>query len=89
MTRYIWIRSYFKDIPLAGLIRMTSRSKSENSFFGGYLNKHLNLIGFTYSFETTMESQKHTQRVSWRSLKLKMNITIRLGKITKVVINNE
>ncbi|WJX56896.1 hypothetical protein P8452_42510 [Trifolium repens] len=36
--RSMWIPAYFKDVFIAGILRTTSRSESENSFFGNYLN---------------------------------------------------
>lgn len=56
-----WIPAYFQDVPLSGLMRTTSRSESENSFFGSYLNNNLNLLSFTSSFEAAMEKQRNTQ----------------------------
>ncbi|GKD11463.1 protein FAR1-related sequence 5 [Tanacetum coccineum] len=45
--RSTWIPAYFIDSPLCGLMRTTSRSESENSFYS--------------YFETTMEKQRHVQ----------------------------
>ncbi|KAL9659039.1 hypothetical protein QQ045_018604 [Rhodiola kirilowii] len=46
--RKFWIPSYFRDISLSGLLRMTSRSESENSFFGSYLNQRMTLVAFLW-----------------------------------------
>jgi hypothetical protein len=36
--RKSWIPVYFMDIPLAGVLRITSRSKSSNSFFNRFIH---------------------------------------------------
>ena len=35
--RKYWILTFFNDIRIGGLIRTTSRSESQNTFFGGFL----------------------------------------------------
>ncbi|XP_074299421.1 protein FAR-RED IMPAIRED RESPONSE 1-like [Silene latifolia] len=35
--RASWIPAYFRDLFMGGLMRTTSRSESENSFFGGFI----------------------------------------------------
>ncbi|KAL9664426.1 hypothetical protein QQ045_019826 [Rhodiola kirilowii] len=44
--RKFWIPAYFRDIPLGGLLRTTSRSESANSFFGSFLNARMTLFAF-------------------------------------------
>ncbi|KAL9666743.1 hypothetical protein QQ045_001081 [Rhodiola kirilowii] len=56
--RKLWIPAYFCDIQLGGLLRMTSRSESENSFFGSYLNQRLTLVGFFMGFDVALENQR-------------------------------
>jgi hypothetical protein len=36
--RKSWILVYFLDIPLAGMLRTTSRSESANSFFNRFIH---------------------------------------------------
>lgn len=59
--RRMWIPAYFKDIFMAGILRTTSRSESENSFFGHFLNKKLNLVEFWMRFDSALEAQRHKE----------------------------
>ena len=59
--RSMWIPTCFKDIFLAGILRTTSRSESENSFFGYFLNTKLNLVEFWMRFDSTLEAQRHKE----------------------------
>uniref|UniRef100_A0A7N0T5Z4 SWIM-type domain-containing protein n=1 Tax=Kalanchoe fedtschenkoi TaxID=63787 RepID=A0A7N0T5Z4_KALFE len=43
---------------MGGLLRTTSRSESENSFFGCFLHPGMNLTEFFLAFESAMESQR-------------------------------
>lgn len=61
--RRSWIPSYFRKVELCGLMRTTSRSESENSFFGNFLDDRLNLMLFMDAFEAAIEKQRHTQSV--------------------------
>ncbi|GKB99767.1 FAR1-related sequence 5-like protein [Tanacetum coccineum] len=49
--REIWILAYFVDSPLFGLMRTTSRSESENSFFKSFTNPGETLVSFMMSYE--------------------------------------
>ena len=59
--RHSWIPAYFKNVPLSGLMRTTSRSESQNSAF--HCNTHYGstLVHFMISFEAAMEKQRFTQ----------------------------
>ncbi|KAL9676628.1 hypothetical protein QQ045_004844 [Rhodiola kirilowii] len=46
--REFWIPAYFRDIPLGRLLRTTSRSESQNSFFGSFLNMGIGKIPGKY-----------------------------------------
>lgn len=59
--RSCWIPAYFIDSPLCGLMRTTSRSESENSFFSHFTNQGSTLMNFMNCFETAMEKQRHIQ----------------------------
>ncbi|GKC16842.1 protein FAR1-related sequence 5, partial [Tanacetum coccineum] len=59
--RSTWIPVYFIDSPLCGLMRTTSRSESENSFFSHFTNSGSTLMNFMNCFETVMEKQMHVQ----------------------------
>ncbi|KAH6815619.1 hypothetical protein C2S51_020439 [Perilla frutescens var. frutescens] len=58
--RQYWIPAYFRDFHLSGLFRTTSPSESVNSFYSGFLNKNINLVGFLMQFESALDSQRHT-----------------------------
>lgn len=56
--RESWIPAYFMDIPLAGILRTTSRSESANSFFNHFIHRKLSFVEFWLRFETTLEWQR-------------------------------
>ena len=56
--RLNWIPAYFRHEPMSGLMRTTSRSESENHFFGQLFNPHLSLIEFLSHFDTAMDAQR-------------------------------
>ncbi|XP_074291899.1 protein FAR1-RELATED SEQUENCE 5-like [Silene latifolia] len=56
-----WIPAYFKDVSMSGLMRVTSRSESENSFFDRFLTPHLTLVEFWVCYESALEAQRHKQ----------------------------
>ncbi|GJS34676.1 FAR1-related sequence 5-like protein [Tanacetum coccineum] len=59
--RSTWIPAYFIDSSLCGLMRTTSRSECENSFFSYFTNSGSTLMNFMNCFETAMEKQRHVQ----------------------------
>lgn len=69
----MWISTYFKDTFLVGILRTTSRSESENSLFGNYLNKNLSLVEFWMRFNSAIESQRHTELLTDRITKISMD----------------
>ncbi|KAK9751032.1 hypothetical protein RND81_02G237200 [Saponaria officinalis] len=62
--RESWIPAYFRDTYLGGIMRTTSRSESENSFFGNFTNPHLSLVEFWMRYQTAMDAQR------WKNSKL-------------------
>ncbi|XP_074315805.1 uncharacterized protein LOC141652044 [Silene latifolia] len=46
---------------MSGLMRVTSRSESENSFFDRFLTPHLTLVEFWVCYESALEAQRHKQ----------------------------
>ncbi|GJS73907.1 FAR1 DNA binding domain, zinc finger, SWIM-type, MULE transposase domain containing protein [Tanacetum coccineum] len=56
-----WIPAFFVDSPLCGLMRTTSRSESENSFFSYFTCSGSTLVKFMLCYESAMERQRHTQ----------------------------
>ena len=59
--REMWIPAYFIDSPLFGLMRTTSRSESENSFFKSFTSPGATLVSFMMSYESAMERQRYRQ----------------------------
>ncbi|KAL2928585.1 Protein FAR1-RELATED SEQUENCE 5 [Bienertia sinuspersici] len=42
--RQDWIPSYYRNMPMSGVIRTTSRLESENNFFGHFTTPHYELL---------------------------------------------
>ncbi|XP_074277708.1 protein FAR1-RELATED SEQUENCE 5-like [Silene latifolia] len=61
VLREQWIPAYFKDVSMSGLMRVTSRSESENSFFDRFLTPHLTLVEFWVCYESALEAQRLKQ----------------------------
>ncbi|KAK1350213.1 hypothetical protein POM88_054696 [Heracleum sosnowskyi] len=57
--RSSWIPTYFRDEPMFGLLRTTSRSESENFFFGQFHKQGDNLCEFCIRFQMAMERQRN------------------------------
>jgi hypothetical protein len=49
------------DVPVAGVLRTTSRSESSNSFFNRFIHQKLCFIEFYLRFDTTLECQQHVE----------------------------
>nr|KAJ0225727.1 hypothetical protein LSAT_V11C100031950 [Lactuca sativa] len=60
--RKLWIPAYFKDMPLHGLMKTTSRSESLNSFFNKYSNSGNWLIYFMMNYDTAIGKQRNAQQ---------------------------
>lgn len=58
-----WIPAYFRDIPMSGLMKTTSRSESENYFFGHNSNWSSTLVHFLFRYESALDQQRNIQRV--------------------------
>ncbi|XP_074289202.1 protein FAR1-RELATED SEQUENCE 5-like [Silene latifolia] len=56
--RALWIHAFIRDTYLGGILRTTSRSESENSFFGNFTNPHVTLVEFWMRFQTAMDAQR-------------------------------
>ncbi|XP_031111971.1 protein FAR1-RELATED SEQUENCE 5-like [Ipomoea triloba] len=52
---------YFHDEFMAGLVRTTSRSESQNSFFGSFSNGHSSFVEFLVHFDSDIGAQQHAQ----------------------------
>ncbi|XP_031101917.1 protein FAR1-RELATED SEQUENCE 5-like [Ipomoea triloba] len=58
LRRY-WIPAYFRDVPMAGLLRTTSRSEGENGVFSRFTTPLSSLVPFYMQFERALDSQTH------------------------------
>ncbi|XP_047949101.1 protein FAR1-RELATED SEQUENCE 5-like [Salvia hispanica] len=57
--RQLWIHAYFRDFPLGSMIRTTSISKSENSFYKNFLKPRNNIAEFYLNFNQVVEFQQN------------------------------
>ncbi|XP_076938736.1 protein FAR-RED IMPAIRED RESPONSE 1-like [Bidens hawaiensis] len=57
------IPAFYRDEPLSGLMHTTSRSESENHFFGKATNSQLTLVEFFNHFDFCMEIQRYNSRL--------------------------
>ncbi|XP_022032181.1 protein FAR1-RELATED SEQUENCE 5-like [Helianthus annuus] len=60
--RESWIPAYYRMEHMSGFMRKTSRSESENHFFGQVCNSKATLVEFMTHHETAIEAQRHTHR---------------------------
>lgn len=79
--RESWIPAFMRDVPMAGLMRTTSRSESENHFFGKWFSKHLTLVEFLSHYDTAIEYQRYIERKNdhdsrYKNSKLKTDLQI-------------
>ncbi|KAJ9565886.1 LOW QUALITY PROTEIN: hypothetical protein OSB04_001852 [Centaurea solstitialis] len=54
-----WIPAYFKELPMCGLMKTTSRSESLNSFFRSFEHHGNCLLKFILSHDTAMDKQRN------------------------------
>lgn len=59
--RKSWILTFFKHIPMSGLMRTTSLSESQNWSFQTTTLTGSYLVMFMMTFESVMERQRHNQ----------------------------
>ncbi|KAL9680791.1 hypothetical protein QQ045_012570 [Rhodiola kirilowii] len=59
--RSSWIPVYSKHVLMSNLLRTTSRSESENSFFGRYIHHYMTFVEFYLGFRTAMKEQRKTR----------------------------
>lgn len=57
--RTSWIPAFFRDKPMFGLMRTTSRSESENNFFSQFHRQSDTLCEFYLRFESAMDKQRN------------------------------
>ncbi|KAK1389184.1 hypothetical protein POM88_017362 [Heracleum sosnowskyi] len=59
VIRTSWIPAFFRDKPMFGLMRTTSRSESENNFFSQFHRQTDTLCEFYLRFESAMDKQRN------------------------------
>ncbi|XP_076960906.1 protein FAR1-RELATED SEQUENCE 5-like [Bidens hawaiensis] len=60
--RESWIPAYYHGETMSGLMRTSSRSESENHFFGKFCNPRCTLVEFLAHFKTALDHQRHEHR---------------------------
>nr|XP_017225249.1 PREDICTED: protein FAR1-RELATED SEQUENCE 5-like [Daucus carota subsp. sativus] len=66
--RSSWIPAFFRDEPMLGLMRTTSRSESENLFFAQFHKQADSLCEFWLRFQSAMQRQRNeTERLDEES----------------------
>ncbi|XP_042027213.1 protein FAR1-RELATED SEQUENCE 5-like [Salvia splendens] len=58
-----WIPAYFRDFPMGSMIRTTSISESENSFYKNFLKPRANIAEFYLNFNHGIEFQRNSRTV--------------------------
>lgn len=53
-----WIPAYFNDVPMAGLLRTTSRSESSNFYFQHFHKSGDTLVEFMKRYDSAMDRQR-------------------------------
>ncbi|XP_042012212.1 protein FAR1-RELATED SEQUENCE 5-like [Salvia splendens] len=59
--RHVWIPAYFRDFPLGSMIRTTSISELENSFYKRFLKPRANIAEFYLNFNHSFEFQRNSR----------------------------
>ncbi|XP_076922724.1 protein FAR1-RELATED SEQUENCE 5-like [Bidens hawaiensis] len=62
MVEFDWIPAFYRDEPLSGLMRTTSRSESKNHFLRLATNSELTIVEFFNHFDFCMEIQRYNGR---------------------------
>ncbi|XP_047949172.1 protein FAR1-RELATED SEQUENCE 5-like [Salvia hispanica] len=59
--RQMWIPAYFKNFPLGSMIRTTSISESENSFYKNFMKPRANLAELYLYFNNALDFQRNAR----------------------------
>ncbi|XP_019176733.1 PREDICTED: protein FAR1-RELATED SEQUENCE 5-like [Ipomoea nil] len=59
-ARKHWIPAYFRDSFMGGLLRITSRSESENYTYNRFTGPQSSLVEFMMNFDSALKSQRNT-----------------------------
>ncbi|XP_047978928.1 protein FAR1-RELATED SEQUENCE 5-like [Salvia hispanica] len=57
----LWIPAYFRVFPLGSMIRTTSISESENSFYKNFLKPRNNIVEFYLNFNQAVDFQRNSR----------------------------
>ena len=77
--RASWIPAFFRDKPMFGLMRTTSRSESENNFFSQFHRQSDTLCEFYLRFESAMDRQRNeTDRLNQEGSSTKSALVTKL-----------
>ncbi|XP_042056395.1 protein FAR1-RELATED SEQUENCE 5-like [Salvia splendens] len=57
-NRKFWVPAYFRDFPMSSLIKTTSVSESQNSFFKRYTKSRCNLVEFLMNYNNALDAQR-------------------------------
>ncbi|XP_057803129.1 protein FAR1-RELATED SEQUENCE 5-like [Salvia miltiorrhiza] len=60
--RSMWIPAYFREVPMSGLFRTISMSKSENSYFKRFLNKTSDLVLLYTNYCSGLDTQRYNYK---------------------------
>ncbi|XP_022031805.1 protein FAR1-RELATED SEQUENCE 9-like [Helianthus annuus] len=87
--RESWIPAYYRMEELSGLMRTTSRSESENHFFGQVCDSKATLVEFMTHYETTIEEQRYTHQKNdhesrYKRPQLKINYQVLEGQAADI-----
>ncbi|XP_024990545.1 protein FAR1-RELATED SEQUENCE 5-like [Cynara cardunculus var. scolymus] len=58
-----WIPTFYKDTPMSGLMKTTSRSESSNSYINIYKSYWFDLVQFLNNYDIAIEKQRYKQAV--------------------------
>ncbi|XP_042067269.1 protein FAR1-RELATED SEQUENCE 5-like [Salvia splendens] len=57
-SRRFWVPAFFRDFPMSSLIKTSSLSESQNSFFKRYSKSRANLMQFYMNYNHALETQR-------------------------------
>ncbi|XP_021756882.1 protein FAR-RED IMPAIRED RESPONSE 1-like [Chenopodium quinoa] len=66
------------NLFMGGLLRSTSRSEGENSFFCNFINPHVTCVEFFVRYETALDAQRHEQDELYNLNKLEPQLVTNL-----------
>ncbi|KAD2805750.1 hypothetical protein E3N88_39127 [Mikania micrantha] len=61
--RDLWVRAYFREIPMCCLMKTTSRCESSNAMFKVNSSYANTLVQFLMCFDTSIDNQRYNQRL--------------------------